>query len=176
MSESASGPTSDILASIARKGFEAFAGPSLLVSESFVVRKEEGLELIEVLEQCSPAAIDLPSALVPNGVALVEFDESPGDVGAYLGGRCVGVYAGASLYVDDAYRGRGIGPALCIAAAVTRGGSVLNGWASQGYCRAGISAHKKAFREICEYAAIKRRFLPPGKARGEPGPEREPDL
>ncbi len=139
---------------IAAAGEAALTGPVYGTSEAFAVGDSEGQELIEVLANCTPQTIPLPRELAGHGVTFAVFSDTdaPGEVGAFAEGTCIGVYAGSCLYVLPGHRGHGIGPALVLAAAVSRGGSVVGDWGMHGYCEAGLTAHERAFERTCEWA------------------------
>lgn len=60
-------------------------------------------------------------------------------------GAIVGFYAGSSLWIAKAHRGRGLSTPLILTAAAQRGGTVLPpGVVFQGYTPASIIAHRSA--------------------------------
>lgn len=142
------------LRQITQSDEEAFTGPIVMPSPLYEVGDEDGQQLVLDLVECAPTDLPLPAALVPQGVRLCEFADTDviGEVGAFINDTCVGVYAGSCLWVAPEYRGQGIGPALAIAAAVTRGGSVVGDWEMHGYCEAGLSAHERAYQAIIDWS------------------------
>jgi hypothetical protein len=91
------------------------------------------------------------------------------------GDGVVGFYAGSYLWLAREHRGIGLSTPLILAAAEQRGGTVLPpGVVMQGYCRAGLVAHRTAHRHAVTMAiaaglpvpADVRHDYPAGKAAG----------
>lgn len=160
------------LCQISRSDEEAFTGPVGMTLDAFKVSDEEGQELIETLKGCDPVPIALPGAIISPvfTICYQSACDAAGEVAAYYNTNCIGVYAGSCLYVAPAFRGRRVGQALCIAAAVVRGGSVIGDWEMHGYCEQGLAAHERAHAAVVRWSCRHEARM---SRNDESGPHRE---
>lgn len=133
-----------------QRTLRAFAGRGIeWPSDSMRVDEDEAQALLAALggRRWSPSA-----AADPGDYAILAVADSP-DVALFQGGEIVGFYLGSSLWVARRHRGRGLSPALVLAAAELRGGSSLPpGVVFQGYTGAGAAAHRAAHRQAVGHA------------------------
>lgn len=128
-----------------QRTFEAFAGPGIhRPSDMMRVTESEARTILEQL-----AALDwLPPVYVGAGrhAGYVVANATKGWTTAlFRQGAVAGFYAGSSLWIARAHRGRGLSTPLIVAAAEQRGGSILPpGVVFQGYTPAGVFAHRAA--------------------------------
>lgn len=126
-----------------QRTFEAFAGRGIHhPSDTMRVGESEARTLLADL-----AALEWAAPACAGAGYLVRNATRSWSTALFQAGKVVGFYAGSSLWIAPAHRGRGMSSPLILAAATHRGGTVLPpGVVFQGYTAAGLAAHRAAHR------------------------------
>lgn len=130
--------------------FEDFIGPGSMISPLGAVEDVEGRELCDV---AGPSAQDIGwmvATLPEAGVSLhaYEGDRMISLAAIAPDGRTVGCYEGLSLWVEPAWRSRGIGTELVIQAARRRGGTPVDDETAVAFSPDGWAAHRRAYTRL----------------------------
>lgn len=150
------------MSSVWEKSFAEFAGPGIHhPSDSMRVDDDEAAMIVADLA----AREHVPTVLCPagrsRGYAVGHVAGTPHHTLLLAEKRIVGFYVGSYLWIARPHRGRGLATPLILAAADSRGGTVLPpGVVVQGFTGRGLRAHRTAHRHAVRSAIAAGRPVP----------------